>query len=239
MIAWLVTTSKRSGSISVATTGNVTNAVAGNLASWGVGAIMAVVLSFLFPRKYHEENPEYMARANKISGISTSPKDESGTVSPTPKRAPESCESASQAGEKGVNAPGSAPQPESLAPTGNAVVDQLEARQIEPMDPVLVKKGERLATIACWIYFLIALILVPFTLFGTGYVYSRSFFKGWVTVSFIWVWCSMVICVIYPVVESAGSLSAIAKGFARDSGALFGRRKPKAAPQPESIESKA
>ena len=38
------------------------------------------------------------------------------------------------------------------------------------------------------LYFIItvlSIILVPFTLFGTGYIFNRAFFTGWVVVSFI------------------------------------------------------
>ncbi|KAF7596928.1 urea active transporter [Aspergillus hancockii] len=45
LVAWFLTTWKRSREISVATTGDVTNAVAGNLTSFGVGFVAAVLLS--------------------------------------------------------------------------------------------------------------------------------------------------------------------------------------------------
>lgn len=98
---------------------------------------------------------------------------------------------------------------------------------MEPMDPHLVQKSERLAIGANLIFFCIAIILVPFTLFGTKYIYGRSFFTGWVVVSFIWVWTSMTICVIYPVVESTGALRDVALGLGRDLRALVGGRKPR------------
>lgn len=68
------------------------------------------------------------------------------------------------------------------------------------MDPILVKRAARLAWGANIVFLTVAIILVPFTLFGTRYVYSKSFFTGWVLVSFIWIWVSMAICVIYPIV---------------------------------------
>jgi hypothetical protein len=61
-----------------------------------------------------------------------------------------------------------------------------------------------------------------------GDIVNKPFFKGYVVVSFIWVWASMCICVIYPVVESAGALRAISKGLFSDIGTLVGRKKPKA-----------
>ena len=98
---------------------------------------------------------------------------------------------------------------------------------MEPMNTVEVKKATRLAVGANLIFFFIAIILVPFTLFGSRYIYSKSFFTGWVVVSFIWVWTSMTICVIYPVVESTGALKEVSRGLWRDSLALLGHRKPK------------
>lgn len=52
------------------------------------------------------------------------------------------------------------------------------------MDPIVVKKSEHLAIGATLVFFFVAIILAPFTLFGTGYIYDRAFFTGWVVVSF-------------------------------------------------------
>jgi urea-proton symporter len=230
IVAWFVTTSRRSGSISVATTGDVTNAVAGNIASWGTGAVMALVLSLVFPKKYTSTDPAHIARSNKINGITTSGKATSNPAAnsdPESRADPSEKAPASPPGEREKEAgdiqPSSAPS--TLVTTGNELVDFLETQQMQPMDPVAVKKGERLATIFCWLYFLIALILVPFTLFGINYVFSKPFFTGWVVVSFIWVWVSMCICVVYPVVESTGALRQIVKGVMADLGVLGGERK--------------
>ena len=56
---------------------------------------------------------------------------------------------------------------------------------------------------------------------------NRPFFKGYVVVSFIWVWISMGICVIYPVVESTGALRDISKGLWNDMMAAIGKGKAK------------
>lgn len=229
LIAWFVTTWKRSGSITVETTGNTINAVAGNVTSWGVGFIMAVVLSLVFPGKYSSMDPKHIERSNKIQGISAQP---SAPESPVGETSEKSLSPEEETEKSGLPAaekqPKSAVAPESYVPTGNEVVDFLEAKQMEPMDPVEVKKCERLAIGANVVFGAIAIILVPFTLFGTGYIYSRSFFTGWVVVSFIWVWTSMVICVIYPVVESTGALKDISRGLWVDVRALFGGKRDRA-----------
>jgi len=229
LISWFITTSQRSGEITVASTGDTTNAVAGNLASCAGGAIIAVALSFIFPGKHVSTDPKDIERYNKIQGITSSPQQASATPSPP-------SESAETDEKRGIDTagsvdekqePSSAPVPETFVPTGNELVDFLETAHMQPMDPVLVKKGVRLATIANWTFALVALILVPFTLFGTQYIYNRAFFRGWVVVSFIWVWVSMCICVIYPVVESRNSIWNVSVGMWGDIMALLGRRKAK------------
>lgn len=200
LTAWFVTTSKRSGAITVLTTGDPINAVAGNIASSAGGALVAVALTLVFPKRYTTTDPQHVARNNKINGIVV-PSSEKEAATTTLTKDP---------------SPPSASAPETLVPTGNEVVDFLEAKQIEPMDPVLVRKGERLATVAIGVFFVVAIVIVPFTFFGTQYVFSRAAFTGWIVVSFIWVWCSMLICVVWPVVESAGALRDIGRGMWAD-----------------------
>lgn len=187
LICWFVTAWKRSGGITVATTGDTTNAVAGNLASFGMGFIMAVVLTYLFPKKHVP--PTVIVAA--VSGI--------------PETCPGPDQESSPSENGGMNEKEKADAPpnatEVAAPTTNELVEYLNSNNIEPMDPVLARKGERIAWIANAIFFFGAVVLVPFTLFGTGYIYSKPFFTGWVVVSFIWIWISVIICVVYPIVS--------------------------------------
>ncbi|TKX24187.1 urea active transporter [Elsinoe australis] len=220
LISWFVTTSKRSGEITVLSTGDVRNAVAGNITSWGSGALLAVVLTLLFPKKH--SNHSVGADNASITGIAIVTPDGSASASPKENKRDE--ESVLQsADERTKDEPTSDPAPESMARTGNEMVDFLEAKQIQPLDPILVRKAERLAIGANWVFFFVAIIMVPFTLFGTGYVFNRAFFKGWVVMSFLWVWCSMIICVIWPIVESRGALWDIGRGVARDFRRLMRR----------------
>lgn len=150
LTAWFVTTWKRSGSITIETTGNTINAVAGNVTSWGVGFLMSGVLTIALPAKYASTDPKHIERSNKIQGI---------VITPSP---------ASETAEKSAGEPKAIAAPETLVPTGNEIVDYLESKQMEPMDPVAVKKAERLARSFNLAFFAFAVILVPFTLFGTG-----------------------------------------------------------------------
>jgi Na+/proline symporter len=214
---WFVTAYKRSGMINVATTGDTTNALAGNLASFGVGFIMAVVLTFVFPGKHADPN------AQAFAGVAV-PVKEDGSTSETGPAAAADKDHAPAIDEKNTPPPVSS-EVVSSASARNELVDYLESHDVEPMDPVLVKKGERIAMTANAVFFFGAVILVPFALFGSSYIYSQSFFTGWVVVSFIWIWISVLICVVWPVVESFGALRGISSGLWMDFKSLLGYRK--------------
>jgi hypothetical protein len=197
VIVWFITAWKRNGSISVASTGDTTNALAGNIASFGGGFIMAVVLSYAFPKKH--ESPDM----NAITGIAAS------IEPPTlgPEQTPPTAEKENEKVAKPVS--DDMLKSQSLPAFRNELVDYLESSTIEPMDPELARKGTRIAVVANTIFFFGAVILVPFTLFGTSYIYSKPFFTGWVVVSFIWIWTSVMICVVYPVVSEYVSPTSI------------------------------
>lgn len=226
LIAWFVVTSIRSGIIDVSTTGNATNAVAGNITSWGTGAVSAVALTLLFPKKYVNEDPEAVARANKINGIAPPTETPSsgdtgevrGSIDKT--NTPGGADT-----EKGIAAaPPSDPRPDTLVKTGNEIVDFLEASHIEPMDPMEVKRATRLAVGFNILFLVVAILGVPFGMFGGAFIFSKPAFSAWCVVSFIWVWVSSMICVIYPLVESRGTIWAVAKGIFKDIGAKTTRR---------------
>ncbi|KAJ9372327.1 hypothetical protein DTO282E5_2914 [Paecilomyces variotii] len=172
--------------ITVASTGDATNAVAGNITSWGVGTIMAVILTYAFPKKYVSTDPKHISRMNKIQGISlgrsqtcshdvedATQRQDEPTAIVDDKAGPLTSEKAS------ATVPGTDDQPvSSTAGDGDEEPVLDDAPHIDPMDPVLVRKAERLAIAANTIFLLVAVILVPFTLFGTRYIFNKSFFTG-------------------------------------------------------------
>jgi urea-proton symporter len=177
LIAWFVTTAKRSGHINVTTTGDTTNAVAGNITSWGTGFLIAIILSFIFPAKHVSTNPKDIERYNKIHGVAPTKCEEQSPShsSPVPsekgsKETNDDEITTAPTDQSGDEKTRSTPEPETYVPTGNELVDFLETQQMAPTDPVLAKKAARLAIGANVVFVAIAMILVPFTLFGTGYI---------------------------------------------------------------------
>lgn len=202
--AWLVVTHLRSGSITVATTGIPINAVAGNIASVMTGLIFALVLSFIFPGKFTSTSPADIDRSNKIKGLASYAAETPNSTDVETGGAA----SATNDSEKHEIQP-TVP----VEGTGNELVDYLSSSHIEPMDPVAVRKATRIAVIFNVVFVLVAALLVPYTLFGSQWIFTRAGFKGWCVVSFIWVWVSMIICVIWPLVESRGTISRICMGL--------------------------
>lgn len=224
MLAWLLTTRYRSGRITVETSGDVLNALAGNLVSAGTGTVLAVVLSFVYPGQHaaSDSDPEARRRIDKINGVRPTRASTDG-VSDSPQVAGEKSRDGhgdTETSDTAVTPPHngtSDPQPDALAaPTGNAIVDFLEASYIEPMAPDAVRKATRLAQGFNLVYWLLVIFLVPFTLFGTQWKFTLAGFRGWCAVSFIWVWCSAGICIVWPLVESRGTMARIARGLWRD-----------------------
>ncbi|KAI0099857.1 Na+/solute symporter [Nemania sp. FL0031] len=68
------------------------------------------------------------------------------------------------------------------------------------------------------------LVLWPFPLFGTSYVFSKQFFTGWVTVGIIWIFVSFGGVGLFPIYQGRHTLKHTAQSIYWD---LSGRKHPK------------
>lgn len=57
------------------------------------------------------------------------------------------------------------------------------------------------------------LVLWPMPMYGSGYIFSKPFFTGWVTVGIIWIFCSFICVGLYPIWESRATLTRVFKGI--------------------------
>lgn len=69
------------------------------------------------------------------------------------------------------------------------------------------------------------LILWPFPMYGSSYVFSKPFFTGWVTVGIIWIFASFGAVGLFPVFEGRRTLKHTAQSIFWD---LTGKKHPKA-----------
>ena len=80
-------------------------------------------------------------------------------------------------------------------------------------DMVKLNKASRLAK---WLTVLMAvsfLVLWPMPMYGSGYVFSKPFFTGWVTVGIIWIFGSSGAVGIFPLWEGRHSIVRVTKGI--------------------------
>lgn len=215
---WLVTTHLRSGSITVATTGIPSNALAGSATSCGVGLVCAIVLSIIFPYKYKSTDPTHIALVEKISGVAsldgqaTMPEESNDEMAVA-----ESGETKSAAVQESTETTVTSTLPEQPTLTGNDVVDFLTTNHIQPLDMKVYFKARRLAFSACAVFFVLAMAVFPFTFYGTGWVFSKAAFTGWVSVSLIWVFLSAVACIFWPLIESYAELKDMTSMLFKDA----------------------
>ena len=60
---------------------------------------------------------------------------------------------------------------------------------------------------------IVLLVLWPFPLYGSGYIFSKSFFTGWVTVGIIWIFCSLGAVGLFPIFEGRHTLVRTVKAM--------------------------
>ncbi|RSL58102.1 hypothetical protein CEP53_006264 [Fusarium sp. AF-6] len=84
-------------------------------------------------------------------------------------------------------------------------------------DPKALAKASRDAKIISTIMVLIFLIIIPFSLYGTGYKFSRKFFTGWTVLVFIWSWVAALLIWCLPIWQARHTWMAVVKGMAGKS----------------------
>ncbi|TVY29499.1 putative urea active transporter [Lachnellula hyalina] len=197
LTSWMVATKLRSGTINITTTSNVWSSLTGDCVSLGMGAVCIVVFSFPVPSKKKLVVVEGTVGGEAIANVSVEktdhPIDEEG-----------------------------APEKTAHVVEENAAAQDLEPIQGEEyvaegaLTPESLKSQKRLAWYSLAFGSLIFRILIPFTLYWTGYEFSVKFFTGFVVIVFIWVWASFIICVFMPLWESRKDMWYIVCAMYRD-----------------------
>lgn len=78
----------------------------------------------------------------------------------------------------------------------------------------------RILTVALTLAFL---VLWPMPLYGTGYIFSRKFFTGWVVVGIVWMFFSSFCVGVYPLWEGRKTIARTTKAVYLD---VMGKKKP-------------
>jgi len=67
------------------------------------------------------------------------------------------------------------------------------------------------------------LVLWPMPMYGSGYVFSKKFFTGWISVGILWLFCSAFCVGLYPLWEGRHTMARTTKAIIAD---LSGKGKP-------------
>lgn len=186
--AWLVTTTTlNDGVINVVTTGGNFEMLAGNIASIGVGAIIATLSSLIWP-------------ANFDWGITRAVNKPVSTLEMTHE---EKIDPDSDDKEADVSVKGSV-----AGDTDDIIQDEL--------DHVALKKAFRFATTSSVALFVILILIIPLPLFFSQHVYDVADLTGWVAVGIAWTFLSAISVVLYPLWESRRALLQVASGIYKD-----------------------
>jgi hypothetical protein len=103
-------------------------------------------------------------------------------------------------------------------PTTTYTADDDLDNVVHPMSPETlrhVRKWLRIASIFFVVNVVVTLILWPLPLYR-DYIFTRSFFRGWVTVAIIWYFAAMGAVIVYPCYDGWEAISTSVRGVGGD-----------------------
>lgn len=189
VIAWLVTTSGlNGGSLNVTTTGGDLEMLAGNLASIGIGGIIATVSSVLWPEDFNFD----------ITRAINHPASEDEASSGSPRTAPEDIDEKEK------------------RDSVSAEVMSVRLAEEDELDPAGLQKAFRFAAWSSVILLVVMLLIIPLPLFFAQTVFGKRGLEAWVVIGMIWAFMSAFTVILYPLYESRRELMMIVKGMVKD-----------------------
>jgi SSS family transporter len=188
IIAWLVTTSTLNGGvINVTTSGGDYEMLAGNLASIGVGGIIACVTSVIWPESY-DFGPT--RRINRSASHAETESDAKGEDADYEKK------------EK--------------AGSDDAEIHTASNVPDDDLDPVALNKAFKFAAWSSVGLLVVLILLIPLPLFFAHTVYGVRGLTAWVVLGILWAFLSTFTVVLYPLYESREALMQISRGIVKD-----------------------
>lgn len=101
--------------------------------------------------------------------------------------------------------------------------ETIESAEQEAEEQRKLQRAAKIARTLTVILTLAFLVLWPMPLYGTGYIFSKTFFTGWVSVGILWLFCSTACVGIYPIWEGRHTSAKTFKAIFLD---VTGKRKP-------------
>ena len=213
---WLGTSQSIYGGVSFATTVELAPSIYGSIASLFSPILYSIIISYLKPE--HFEWREFL-RIDLVRDAST--------LSSSDASSPDDSVIALSTGqdEKRLEKKNEAPaitetHPQRVIPGSTTPLNDL----VHPLDGESLRQLRRWYRIA-WLFliFIIAITFVvwPMPLYR-DYIFTRSFFSGWVTVAIFWQFFALFAVVIYPVYDGRHEIAKSVRGLRTSFGKRFG-----------------
>ena len=231
LAVWLATAKSMYGTISFAATSNEYPALYAAIASFFTPALYSVVLSLYNPYKFDWREflrIELSDEAQFESSDASTTSDQNKAEHPDSHKAiasgfvkPISTETPSQGSD--ADEPGNEKNPT----TNPSAARSLDLDDIQhPFDEATLKELYRWLKIACVMFVVIVLVTFvawPMPLYR-DYIFTKSFFSGWVTVAIIWQFGAFGAVVLYPLYDGRREIVTGAKGIWTSSKVYLGRK---------------
>lgn len=237
LAVWLGTAQSMYGAVDIAATSNEYPALYAAIASFFSPALYSVVLSLYKPytfdwREFLRIELQDEAKLHADSDSATP--NESGDESPenfknandTVKsvRNPPSSESINSDDPEGIESVGEK-APTKASPS--IPVEQQDLDDIQhPFDQATLKELRHWLKIAIVMFVVIVLVTIvawPLPLYR-DYIFTKSFFAGWVTVAIIWQFGAFGAVVVYPLYDGRHEIATGWRGILNSSKRLFAKR---------------
>jgi urea-proton symporter len=76
-----------------------------------------------------------------------------------------------------------------------------------------LKRAGKISKLMTVVMTIALLVIWPFPMYGSSYIFSKPFFTGWVTVGIIWIFCSLGAVGVYPIYEGRATLFRTVKAI--------------------------
>jgi hypothetical protein len=198
VIAWLSMAKSYYGELTVTTTGSSYPTLAGNMAGVLTGLILTTVVSYIKPDDFDWA----VTRSINLPEITATPSTPHSSGEETLATGSDEDKKTTTHTGPGVN--------HALPTVLDEEKEALEDAAILE-DPTRLKGALMFAYISATILTLLMCFIIPIPMFLSHYIFSVGFFKGWVAISFIWVFFALFSCAILPIYEAAGFFRAFWK----------------------------
>ncbi len=189
---WLTVAWHKYGVVDLDSVGQVIPCLAGCGTGIGVGLVLSTISVLFFPREFAWERiPEILEQQHKeqIERAAKHPH----LTHPIHHHAHSDGAAVAGSGEKNssINSSSSNPDPRT----------QLEIIENDPAyNRARLDRSFRIAVISALTIFVVITIIWPFSLYR-DYIFTKSFFQGWVIVSFVWAIIAFVGVGIFPLIQ--------------------------------------